>query len=591
MDFSRAGMLTRLKTSLEREYAALGKLRKQRSRLVSIAAGPNYPHAANEDGWLPDGTNLDILGLLRQAAQAQAISLAAERPRFMCSSPYVDRLAFSTHFENALNAYAKTMKLELALFSCAENAFFGLGIAKVYMAQSVPVLLEENEWMDPGKPFVQSISPHHFVYDTQATSFENCSFLADRYRVSFNDLCNDTRFKASFRKELKRIGPLTSSQLEGEEWGKALSFDESELDQMVFLSDVFIPREGKVYTYLVDEAFRILIDEPLAEVTWTGAETGPYKFLNLGPVSDKTTPSSPAQNLELLHNLINTLYRTLSRQAKQQRTIVQIPTSTDEAEVKAAREANDLAFLRSDAVIGLTRIGGPDQNVFAYVLNAMSQYSRMANNLDVQLGLGAVTDTVGQEGIVAQGVSRSEGYIQGRFASFVREIAAELGRLLFTSKTTSFPMVRQLDSYISVDDPWKGAVEEGSRLGDYYDYDIDIDPYSMAYKSPAQKVTELKQTFMELVPLAPLTMQQGTMPDVQYYLKELSRLLNNPCLERLLVSVVPPEEQQGGGHERTLAPQSGPREYIHRSDGGGRGGDQGQQQLQMMSAASANNAA
>lgn len=588
MDFTEAGMLTRLRDALHREYEALAPLREQRARLISLAAGPKYPHKSLEEGWETPGN--DPLNLLGQAAEADAISLAAERPRFMCSSSYVDRLAFSMHYENALNAYAKTMKLEEELRDVVMNGFYSLGIAKVYMADSIPVLLESNEWMDPGRPYVQSISPHHFIYDTSATSFRSCAFMADRYRVSFKKLVTDPRFKPEMRKKIKEKGPLTRRELAEAEPGKSLAYDDTELEPLVFLSDVFVLSESKVYTFLVDQDFNVIIDDPLAELDWDGAETGPFHIYSRGVVPDKTTPSSPAQRLELLHNLNNSLYRKLERQAESQKTI-QYGDKADEEDITAARDAGDLAWLAltNPGAFGQFRVGGPDQNVFAFFLNALDQYDSQAGNLKFRLGTGQSADTNGQEQLIAQNVSRAEGYTRIMFYNFLRGVAKELARLLFESNTTEVAAQRRINEFLVVDDPWKGAVEEGSREGEFNDYDIDVDMSPMSYKPPGQKAMELQQTFAEIMQLAPITMQQGLMPDVQYYLKEKARLLNNTCLERLLVAVPPPEEQAGGSHERSLAP-GGPKEYIHRSAGGGSGsGQQGNPQMAMMAAGEADN--
>src|SRR5690606_16707339 len=102
-------------------------------------------------------------------------------------------------------------------------------------------------------------------------------------------------------------GPRSRRELDEAEPGKSLAYDDHDLEPLMFLSDVFVTDEMKVYTFVVDSDFNVIVDEPLAVVDWTGQETGPYHFLNLGPVPDKTTPSSPLQNLELLHNLCNSL--------------------------------------------------------------------------------------------------------------------------------------------------------------------------------------------------------------------------------------------------------------------------------------------
>jgi hypothetical protein len=588
---SRAGKLDRLKNSLHREYQALGKLRRQRARFLGLGAGPNYPHDTTDDGWYGwDKGAEDILPIMRKSAEYTAISLAANCPRVLVTSQYPDRLPFTRTYENAVNLFLKNMHAEEQFLAWALNGHYSLGIMKVYMADSVPVWIEESEWMDPGRPYLQNISPHHFVYDTMATQFEHCQFLADRYRMPFEAIVTDNRFSASLRKRLKELGPIHKADISSEEPWRRVAFDDSQLEDMIFLSDVFITKEKKVYTYVIDKEFNILIDEPLAVIDWDGQETGPYHFLNLGPVPDKTTPSSPAQNLELLANAANSLYRQLLKQAKMQRTVISVGSDVDDNEMTALRDAEDLSFIRTQVAIAQARIGGADQNNFAFFLNMLDQTNKYSGNVDMALGMAQTADTASQESMLAAGASRAEGYIQQIFVRAVRGVVKELGRLLFASNGTSYQMKRDIAPGIAPDDPWKAAVEEGSRMGEFQEYDLDIEPFSMAYKPPQQRVMELQQTFSELVPLAPLLMQQGVMPDVNYYIQEKARLLNNSCLEKLLVSIAPPEQQAGaGGHERTLGP-TGPKEYVHRSVGSGGGGNPEQQQMAMMSAASADNA-
>jgi hypothetical protein len=141
------------------------------------------------------------------------------------------------------------------------------------------------------------------------------------------------------------------------------------------------------------------------------------------------------------------------------------------------------------------------------------------------------------------------------------------------------------DDY-AVDDNWKGAGEEGARDGEYFDYDIDIDPYSMAYRSPKQRLRELDETWDRLIPLAPLAMQQGAMPNIKMYLDIRAKYTSTPETKKLWIFDQPPPEQQGpgGGHERTMpAGQGGPYEHVSRP-GGGSPGTEDQAIGQMMAA-------
>ncbi len=582
MSRNRAGKLERLAQAVEHHYRKLKVLRDRREQFLSAAAGSLYPHADKADSMN------DILNLMRQAAEAQTLSLAANRPRILATATTVERQAFAEHYQNALNAYIKTMRVEEALQECARNAFYSLGIAKVYMAEATAVEIEADEWMDPGKPFIQSISPDHFCYDTDATDFRHCSFLADRYRVRFEDVLEDTRFPAKVRKSLRERGPQRLDNSAEQEWGEPLGdggFDPSQFEEFVYLCDAFLPKDGVIITYICDEQFRF-ISEPLAELEWDGSEMGPYRILNLGPVPDKTTPSSPAQNLLLQHNLVNSLYRKLEEQAIRQK-ILTLGGVEDEGDLTKVRDAGDGEFvtLNNPQAVDQLRLDGPDQPVFGFALNAMEQFSKQAGNLDHKLGLSATADTATQQSMIGQNVSRMEAFYQGQFVSFVREVIQELGRLLFADATTQIPMVKQIPGTdFVVDAPWMGAVHEGARLGEFRDYDLDIEPQSMPYRSAVDRLREIDAQVQMLVPLVPLMVQQGKMINLDWWLKTRAKYSDIPEMQQLVMDIPPPQPGQegpGGSHERTLAGGQG-GEYIHRNVS--EGGQAGPDPMQLMSA-------
>jgi len=208
--------LEKLKDTLPRNFQNLRKLRETRAQFLTTAAGALYPHKISPQ----HDVFQDILNLLVQAERSYTVSLAGERPQYLATSRTGDpqRDAFADHYARALNMYCKHMHFEEAMQEVVRNAFYSLGICKIYMADSVAVEIEENEWMDPGKPFVASLSPHHFCYDTNSTHFHRCNFLADRYRVRVEDVLEDSRYPSKVRNEVRRVGMMTPGQLRGQEW-------------------------------------------------------------------------------------------------------------------------------------------------------------------------------------------------------------------------------------------------------------------------------------------------------------------------------------------------------------------------------------
>lgn len=574
-----------MKGAVEHHYVQMKVMRDSREEFLEAAAGTLYPHSKNRDT-----IHQQILNVMRQAAESLALSIAAEQPRVLATSQQVDRLGFADHFERAINMYAKTMHMGEVFNSCVRDAFFMMGVAKVHMADCVSVQLESDEWMDPGKPFLGRVSLDHLCYDTHATEWQNCEFISDRYRVRWKEVINDTKFPSDVRKQLRENGPEGVGTGKENEWGDPLGGSRSDIGEFedhMYLADIFLPKDGIIYTCPVNNAYQFTTDKPIYEKKYTGSETGPYKFLNFGQIPDKTTPSSPAQNLLLLHNLINTLYGLLRNQAVRQKqiTVTRKGSEDESVDLRDVSDGGNLAMMEPEA-FKFVSVDGPNQQNFGFMLNALQQFSKQAGNLENKLGLNSQADTAAQEGMIAAGVENAEAAYQQKFAHFAVDCSKELARLMFDDKVTEVPMTMDIDGTdYKVDDPWRGALEEGAREGEYYDYDIDVDYYSSMYRSPGQRLREVDETWDRLIPLAPLAMPMGAMPDIKTYLDIRAKYTSCPEMKRLWRFDQPPPQQEGpgGGHERTM-PNAQGGEYVHTSvPGGGSAGSEQQAIGQMMS--------
>ena len=578
----------RLETSVKQHFKALAPHRKSREKILRAYAGSLYPGRAHRK---------EIINLLRQAVEAQTITLAANNPRCLVTTHDARLRGFAEHMGRAVDRYSARMHLQETLEDFARNAFFGLGIAKVCMSDSSAVVMEADEWMDPGYPACLNVSQDHFVWDSSATEMRGIAFAADRYRVRFQDVVDDVRFDSKVRKALKEKGPeCFRSQSEGA--ASISSTDESTEDHedYLWLADVFLPKDGKIYTFPVDGAFGFTYQTPISEVMWDGSESGPYHYLNLGPVPDNCYPSAPGLALKLLHELVNSNYKKLEDQAKLQKEINLVVSSNVDDGEKIRKEPNGgyVVVTNANAVIP-SRFGGPDQNLFSFTLNAIDQFKVGAGNLENQLGQGAQADTLGQEQMIGAAVGTIKGFFQARFGSAVEKIMREIARLLWQDQLTSIPGSHTIPgTRITVDDSWLGALEEDSRPtkivkdsdgneqevpADFDDFDVMIDPYSMRYQSPEQRSGRIRATFQEIVAGAPIFATQGVQPDAMAYLTKLSRYENMPEYLELVTANNPPVDMgQGGG-----AGHQAQKEYVHRSVSSG-GGNPGQQQAQMMSA-------
>ena len=589
MPYHSKKQLERLKGAVAHNYTQLKVNRKSRERFLKAASGTLFPHAREIDSGLHD-----ILGLMRQAAEAMAMTMAAQQPKILITPSRVAHLPFADHFERALDRYTRTMYLGRVMQSCVRNAFYGLGVAKVHMANGAAVQIESDEWMDPGHPYVGSVSQTHFNYDTEATDFRLCSYISDRYYARFDDVIENKEFNGRVRRQLKTFGAQNMAEAQQEEWGDSLSGYSSMNSQfydMIYLADVFCPKEGVVYTYPVDAQYNFITDDPLMDLEWDGSETGPYFTLNLGPIPDKTTPSAPAQNLYLLHNLINTIYRKLRDQVDRQKNLViGRKGGEDDLDEVLNLEDGEGATLNEPESITQLNMDGPNQSNFAFGLNAMQQFSKQAGNLELKTGTGAQADTAAQEGMLAQGVGRMESGYQSMFHEFAKDVIKQLGKLLFLDNVTEVPMTQQIEGTdISYDDDWQGALQENSRVGDIIDYDVDILYGSMEYRSARDRLRDVDETWDRVMAVAPLVMQSGGIPNIQEYLNIRAKYTSTPEIGRLFQwNQIPPEEQQGGSHERQ-GPAGQGGEYIHKSVPSGQSNGTENEAVGAMMAGAANN--
>jgi hypothetical protein len=180
-----------------------------------------------------------------------------------------------------------------------------------------------------------------------------------------------------------------------------------------------------------------------------------------------------------------------------------------------------------------------------------------------------------------------EAYYHTRFVDFVKDVVKELGRLLWYDQVTEVPgMLPVKGTEFQVDDTWHGGLQEGARQGEFPDYEIDILPTSMEYRSPRERLRDLDETWDRMMGIAPLAMQMGMMPNIQEYLRLRAKYTSTPEMESLFImNQVPPEEQQ----QQRQGGRPGQGEYIHHSRPSGMGNSQQNDQAMMQMMASQNN--
>lgn len=546
--------------SIESSYKNLRPFRDLNRALVKEYAGPLY-------GDESEGRKEKLINLMNQTVDAYTMVLVANRPRVMISTKHQELGYFGRQFQLAVNNLIEEIGLEYTLKRWVLDAFFCAGFVKLHMADAGQVMIAENIWMDPGKPFCSNVSLDNWVHDCSATNWYEMKFAGDSYRIPFEDLKSDIYDQ----NVVKDMMPTTKYDVDSdrlERITKGYETDPDEFEPHVDLCDIWIARDNKVYTYAINRAtdFRCK-GAPVAVMDWNGPEFGQYKMLGFNDVPENIMPTSPASHLSCLDRLVNNIARKNAKQARNQKeNITYTPAGAGGA--KKLHRANDGDMIEVEDVkeIGLIRSNGADQGNQAFLLGAIEMFDRMAGNLTAMMGLGAQADTASQEQLIHAASSKKEAQMQFRVIDGSRRIIRDLGHMLWNDKFKtmrgSMP-VPGADTY-SIDMTWTPQ----DREGDFLDYNFEIDLYSMPYQSPAQKVQAAVQIMTQLfMPMLPMGQQQGQVIDMQAMTNDLSEMLNLPELKRWVkfTGVAPEQEPGPQGMEGMPKPSTSTRNYVRRS--------------------------
>lgn len=535
----RERVLRAVKSSRE----ALEPFRKTRIEMIKDYVGSWY----SERG----ARNEVLVNLLNQMARIYSRFLAANNPRVKVVAKHPKGLPFAKRYEINLNKKIVDMELDQTFRLIILDAFFLMGVAKVTMTDSgIGVQESEDVWYDVGEPWVERISADDLILDMTAKEITKMRFCGDRYRVPFDKVVDEPTYDPAV---LKKLVPTSKHSYEaGSDMARDIAagdaIDDDELEPMITLMDLWIPNRGRqaggrVFTLACDTDL-----EPLNEREHSGTQSGPYKFLSLGFVPDNVIPSSPSSNLKGLHDKINASARKLRLQTRMlKENPVYPPGGEEDAERLMNAPYGRYVKSRNPKDIVVVKQGGPDQGLMAAQLADIDLFDRLGGNLRGAAGLGAQASTVGQEEIIQGQLAGQQADLQFQVVKFAGEVCGELGALMWNDNFMEIESTMEVGTMgETVDASWRPELREG-RLDQY---DFAVEPYSMVYKTPQQKLQEIFSVMREIAPLWPMFQASGVSLDVVAYLDEIQDLLDQPAFKRFFTAAFPSD--QLGGDQNTI---------------------------------------
>jgi hypothetical protein len=467
------------------------------------------------------------LPLLAQAVEIYTNQLVAREPGVMVTTNYRSLKSTAAVFELAINQTIRRMRLQKPLADWVLEALFGLGVLKLGTPMASDIIGHE-----PGDIVAEAVAFDDFVYDTTATSLEKAWFFADRFQIARERLMTDGSYDRTAVARLTRADKITTDT-DGEAKSLSLSIDDEgssrtrSIHELVELHDVYLPWTNEMVT--LDVKAKIV----LRRQQWGGARKGPYHFLGFKTVPGNAMPLSPLSLLYDLHDIVNRLYRKAVRQAERQKTVpyFQGGSEKDATRVKSAGDGEMIRIDRQQ-MLGEMRFGGADQPTLAIALQSKQFFNLMGGNLEALGGLGAQSETLGQDELLAQTASQKINQMKDVVLLATGDVIRDIAGYLWNDRLYE-PVLVQTIPGTDLEAPVQFTAED--RMGDFLDYNFRIDPTSMGPQGPMARHQSLQAWLQGYVlPLAQLATQQGIEPDIEPILREGAQALGRGDVDALL---------------------------------------------------------
>lgn len=529
-----------LKNAIEPARKQLEPFRQELADALKSYAGPHYGKNSSDDRPI-NMLQLSVESLLQQ--------LSSRAPQVLCTTHKTELKASAIQMELAMNLALKKMKFEQEHRLWVLSAIFSVGIMEVGLDIVDTVEIDDEE-MPITDIFCEAIMFDDFVYDTTATKWDRrqVGFWGHKFRMSLEEARNDQRFDKEARKNLK---PMEKNRDETAALSKPNGLDGSSesFNEMVEIWQIFVPQENELVTFSCDGG-----DVPLKTVPWKGPRHGPYHLIGFNPVLNNVMPLPPVANWIDLDDLENKLYTKLGRQASRQKTIGICDSSAiSDGQNIIKTSDGDVIAVGNPNGFKEASFGGVNQQTLGFALNVRSMADFVMGNLSAQMGLGASASTLGQEQMIRQAANIRIASMQGVLLTATQGVLRDIAFYLH-----HHPMV-EMDITIDITGtdmklpsrwPYRdnGYGEEVDvRKGEYEEYDISIQPYSMTDISPGERAQLLRQIWREDILPA---IQLGVIPDVNTYLSYLAKYYDLPELREIVKmsqEVMAPQERMSGG--------------------------------------------
>jgi hypothetical protein len=343
------------------------------------------------------------------------------------------------------------------------------------------------------------------------------------------------------KKDIKYdIADVTGPQ--GETLAKSISGGNSSPEvfkERVLLRDVWLPKEKTLITYAVKSK------KILASVTREDDAPPPYYRLGFIYVPGNLLPLPPVAGWKDLNDVGNAVFRKLGSSADAFKEVLGF-NSGDDSNVEAFQQARHGSGIKyTGAEPKRLTAGGIDRTSLAFYLQVKELQSYFSNGMDSLGGLAPMSSTIGQDKLLADSASAQMRDMTDQTIDFIRDLFKALAYYEWNNPVKKRKLSKPVaGTDINVPVEW----DQDAKQGEFKDFDIDIDVYSLPDNSPSLQLQKMGVFVQQYVlPFVPAIQQAGGNIEVEKILETAARLANMPEAKTFVSFPDDPVPMQGGG--------------------------------------------
>lgn len=481
-------------------FGKFDHFRRARGRFLSQMAGRFYSRTTPGDR---EDRKAAPLNLLYTAVTTLVPNLVYNNPKVRVATDILPYRDYADRLQMATNSLIKKTNFRMMLRKTITDAIFMAGFVKTGLASGDEFLSiddeDANQNMAVGQPYADRIDPDDMILDPMARDWDEQAFVGHKFRVAEDDLVASGLFDEDALKNLP--GHYDGANGSQRDEAEGLIGDKSgqefqEVEKYIDLMEVYLPKEGIIVTlpYMKDK----VQDTFLRTVEYSGPTRGPYHMLGFTSMSNNILPVAPAGIWYDLHILGNRIARKLSRQAERIKRVVAYEGTAVE-DVEQIADADDGETVRVDNLDKIREIqyGGAGNDSFNWVEWVKKNFSEQSGNIDLLNGTNTNSPTATQAEMLQANTSVRLADMQNSVYEFAAEVQGDLVYHLHTDPLITLPLTKQQNG-TAVQEIFTG----GEQQGDWLDYNISVQPYSMARPDPNAQVRRKMEFATNVIPAA-----------------------------------------------------------------------------------------